>query len=103
MSNSNGHRSASQRYADQLEQRIAEYEVMQSEFSLLLNYLVKMNGGVYRLFKADLVVMGPPLIVRTERKFHKREHPEDAHGECIEYTLCDPAAPSDAPRIIVPS
>lgn len=92
MNNNNGHLSASERRLRDMAIHLARLEASQTEFHLLLNHLIKRNGGVYVIKKSDLVEDGLPLIVRSEIALD---------GSTITYTLCEPP-PEPASRILSP-
>ena len=95
MSSGNGqHLSASQRKILALEQQVSQLEAMRAEFILLINYLVRKDGS-YRLYRNDLLAMGPPRTVKAVRAS------DPVQGDFIEWTLVDPPAEPEK-RIIVP-
>ena len=96
MSNSNGHLSASERKILALQQRIAEFEVMREEYALLLNHLVRSNGGQYIFHSEDAKKVIPPKIVRSVRRFATAQEIADGvpPGPLMIITLCEPETPS---------
>lgn len=77
------HLSASQRHIRDLENYIVELEQLRTEFFLLLNHLIKRNGGVYRLYRNDMLANGIPQPVKALKG------KDEILGDYIEWTLID--------------
>jgi hypothetical protein len=66
MSYSNGHLSASQREILRLQYTIAQLELAQQEYSMLLNYLIAEGGGRFEVSREKAQKLLPLRGVKSE-------------------------------------
>ena len=92
MSEHNGKLSRSERTILALQQKLAEFETMRTEYNLLLNILVHQHGGRYIMHSEDAKKVVPPKGIRSETRFATEAEIAEGvpSGKLMIFTLVEP-------------